>query len=456
VDYIGQYLLDSLHASEGAIEIWLAQDAITGVPVLIYKPVIAEPPQWRIEGVLPWTGRVADAWVAELPFGARPLGEKKDGVTPGELTAWARRLLATLLEMRALELQHGRITVDRLWVKGSEVWLEGLGLPVLASGPDEVAVVEALKKAAGDTWQGWPFRWVLERLAEGRLSLKEAAERLSEPASLFDSDSATDGVEGSEAAHLEPPSTGTVRVLGRGEARSRPPAEEGDADRSKEEPADGDIQKVEPPHSYSLESEPAVEEVKVVRRGQKDASERAPSAAEGRGAFVENAAQEEKKLAAQPTSSTESAARTTGERPVVRIDEVSEPTFEVIEPAAGGGGRSFYRIFLLGLTVLLILFAVFWYGRREGGAVGDDLAYAVEFRLEPQGEHAELVLLEAPEGSQLESGRVLAVIPGRVYFDAPGVYRIQLRADGYLPQEKALVIPASSRVITVRLKRRGK
>ena len=63
------------------------------------------------------------------------------------------------------------------------------------------------------------------------------------------------------------------------------------------------------------------------------------------------------------------------------------------------------------------------------------------------------MLLEAPEGSQLVSDRVLAVIPGKVYFDVPGVYRIQLRADGYLPQEKLLAIPPKSRVITVRLSR---
>jgi len=483
-------LLDSLHATEGAIEIWYAQDAITGVPALVYKPVIAELPRWRIEGVLPWTGRVADAWVAELPFGAKPLSEWSGNATTAELTAWTRRLLAALLEMRALDLKHGRITSRRLWAKGEEVWLEGLGLPVPANAPDEVTLVDALREAAGDSWPGWPFRRVLEGLAAGELSLREAAERLSEPMSLAELDempaAADEGEEESPIAPpLEPPETGTVKVLGREKARAKPepPAEEqtsenaapktaattSPAAKSAQEPTNQE-ESLSPPPSEPVESEPprATEEVKVIRRGKKKsdapakeepqpivADDKAPKEA-SQPKLIEEPSGEQNEPSASQTAETEPSPQITSERPVVRIDEVSEPAFEVIEPKAGAGGRNLYRLFFVGLTILLLASAAFWYSRHNEAVVGQSHGYAVEFRLEPQGEHAELVLLEAPEESQLVSNRVLAVIPGKVYFDVPGVYRIQLRADGYLPQEKLLTIPPSSRVITVRLNRQGR
>ncbi len=468
MDYIGPYLLDSLRTTEGAIEIWNAQDAVTGVPALVYKPVIAELPRWRIEGVLPWTSRVADAWVAELPFGAQPLSERSGNATTGELTAWARRLLATLLEMRALELQHGRIATARLWVKGEEVWLEGLGLPVPAAEPDEAALTKALREAAGDSWQGWPFRRVLEKLADGELSLREAAERLSEPMSLDELD-AIPGTEANKdvAPPLEPPSTGTVRVLGKGEARPRPdtettkePAAPSETGGEEDQPigeADESPLSMEPPRPYRLdhEPEPFGEEVRVVHRGEKKPSEEEiPAVDEEAPEEIARSTTIEEVPAGgdEPlTSATEPPPQITSERPVVRIDEVSEPAFEVIEPTAGAGGRNLYRILFVGLTVLLLAFAALWYGRHNATVTGQSQGYAVEFRLEPKGEHAELVLLEAPEESQLVSDRVLAVIPGKVYFDVPGVYRIRLRANGYLPQEKLLTIPPSSRVITVRL-----
>ncbi len=450
MDYIGPYLLDSLRATEGAIEIWNAQDAVTGVPALVYKPVIAELPRWRLEGVLTWSSRVADAWVAELPFGARPLSEREEKATAGELTAWARRLLATLLEMRALELSHGRISPEHLWVKGEEVWLEGLGLPVPAREPDEAALVATLKEAAGDSWRGWPFHRVLERLADGELNLREAAERLAEPMSLDELEPAP--AEPAEPAPpLEPPSTGTVRVVGRGSARPRPQAGEPEEAAGKpetgpepppavEEPASeaGDAEPLlpEPPRPYRLDPEPAA------GRAAKSSEEAtpAPPAAEPGGLASEEAGP-------APT-------RATGERPVVRIDEVSEPAFEVIEPERRSGGRQPLRLLLAGLTVVLLAALGFlWHGRQSGPVSGGSGGYAVEFRLEPSGEHAELVLLEAPEGSKLVVDRVLAVIPGKVYFDVPGVYRIQLRASGFLPQEKLLTIPPGSRVITVRLNR---
>lgn len=469
MNHIGPYLLDSIRATEGQIEVWLAQDAITGVPALVYKPVLAELPDWHIEGVLPWTARVADAWVAELPFGAVPLSSRGGAAAAPELTAWARRLLVALLEMRALNLRHGRISPEHIWVKGEQAWIEGLGLPLEANEPDEAALTAALRAAAGDSWPGWPFHAVMERLAEGRISLREAAEQLTEPRSAAEVESILEDEPGEEeAASFEPPPTGTVRVIGRGEARERAPQETAPKDEA------GESAEVNPAGADAAAA--AAEEISPMVAGEEPPPTSAadePAASEPPAPDARPTSQPEllneetvrvkgPAKSAEPSSppadnapASEPAARATSERPVVRIDEVSEPAFEVIEPGGGASPRSLLRYGLLAFTALLLVFAAVWYARSggSGGGTATNAGYAVEFRLEPSDAHAELVLLEAPEGSQLVSDRVLAVIPGKVYFDVPGVYRIQLRADGYLPQEKLLAIPPKSRVITVRLSR---
>jgi hypothetical protein len=245
-----------------------------------------------------------------------------------------------------------------------------------------------------------------------------------------------------------------VRIVGRGSTRSKRPAEEPEEaavepagkpepPATSEEPAGeaGNAELLPPdrPRPYRLDPEPAA------GRAAGSGEEAAPTPpAEKPTAFATDA---DKETASAP-------ARVTSERPVVRIDEVSEPAFEVVEPESRGGGRQPLRLLLAGVTIVLLAALGFlWHGRQSGPVSGGSEGYAVEFRLEPRGEHAELVLLEAPEGSQLIADRVLAVIPGKVYFDVPGVYRIQLRASGFLPQEKLLTIPPGNRVITVQLNR---
>jgi len=427
VNHIGPYLLNRIRAREGDVEIWEGQDTVTGTPVLIYRPLAEAPPALRIQGILPWQGREEDAWVAGLPFGAVPLGERRDEVTPEELTAWSRRLLAALLEMRALELQHGRIDPERIWVKGEEAWLEGVGLPVPARTADEAALVEALREVAADTWPGWTFHRVLEELAEGGIELRQAAEYLADPKLIADLADEEEPPAASEAP--EEMSSGTVRVLQRpASPRAGAPAEDGavDAASAEDEATGSEAEKEESaPQSTPLFAP--------------EAEEPSPQPPTSRPAL---------KVAEEPEPHEE--RRPTDPSRVVRIDEVSEPAFEVIEP---GGAvterRQFVRAGLLGLIVLLVAGAV-WWAARPKPATGAE-GYPVEFRVEPADGRAELVLLGVPEGSGLTVGRVLAIIPGKVYFDVPGVYRIQIRAEGYLPQEKLLTVPPSGRTVTVRL-----
>lgn len=425
MNHIGPYLLNRIRAREGAIEIWEGQDTVTGSPVLVYRPLEGSPPAFRIQGTLPWQGREEDAWIAELPFGAVPLARQRGEVTPHELTAWTRRLLGALLEMKALGVEHGRLDPERLWVKGDEVWIEGAGLPVQAQTPDEAALVAALREVAGDTWLGWPFHRVMEQLAEGAVDLREAAEYLADPRSLAEleivgADETAPPAAEPEAPEL--PTTGTVRVLGRPEGRtSEPEAAAPDAPEEPEPPEEaGAAAPLFPP-----EPEPAPPDPAAAPPGPPPPSE--------------------------PPERPHAEPRPTDPSRVVRIDEVSEPAFEVIEPGAQAAPdrRWWWRGGAL-VVLLVAALALVWWSGRSGGPAGQE-GYVVEFRVDPPEGRAELVLLDAPEASRLVRGRVLAIIPGKVYFDAPGVYRIQIRAEGFLPQEKLLDVPPSARSVTVRL-----
>lgn len=427
MNHIGPYLLSRIRAREGLIEIWEGQDTITGSPVLVYRPLEGAAPTFRIPGTLNWMGREGDAWVAELPFGAAPLAQRAGEASPNELTAWTRRLLSTLLEMRALGVAHGRLDPERLWVKGEEIWIEGVGLPLPVTTPDEAALVATLRDVAGDTWPGWPFHRVLERLAEGTVDLREAAELLSEPRSVYELE-VVDEVADEPDDATEPtpdPATGTVRVIGRSKtppAASEPP--------KPDEPGAAPASPEEPPPALPEEPPPV----------SPDAEPEAP------------AMEPPGEVPQEPDPKRPGDPHPIDPSRVVRIDDVSEPAFEVIEPNAPrrGAQRRFLRIGAISLLLLLLAgFTYWWKGRAPAPETSE--GYPVEFRVEPSDGRAELVLLDAPESSQLVRGRVLAIIPGKVYFDAPGIYRIQIRATGFLPQEKLLSVPPSTPSVTVRL-----
>ncbi|WP_456480848.1 hypothetical protein [Oceanithermus sp.] len=460
MNHLGPYLLDRLRAREGEIEIWDAQDAVTGTPVLIFKPLTGAPPFGSLQGVLPWLPCEQEAWVAELPFGAAPLADRVGRASPAELTGWARRLLATLLEMRALGIQHGRISPERIWVKGTSAWLEGLGLPVEPRLADEAAVVEALRAAAGDSWPGWPFHAVLDQLADGRLSLREAAEQLAEPRSVADLEAFSGLLEDDVPAGGEEPvseDSGTVRIIGRKPATEPAASPEPEAP-DEEPPLLPPSSKIEPepvpdldPDAPAGGEELASEDSGTVRViGRKPAASPEPKAPDEGPPPLPPSPLEPKPEPDVPAPPPEPEGAPPA-RNVVRIEEVTEPAFEVIEPggASVGRGRKVpVWVWALAAVALVVLVAVWRYPQNTASSTQ---GYVVDFAVEPPGGKAELVLMDAPEGSQLAEGQVLAVIPGKVYFDAPGVYRIQIRAEGYLPQEKLLDVPPSTRSVTVRL-----
>ncbi len=134
---------------------------------------------------------------------------------------------------------------------------------------------------------------------------------------------------------------------------------------------------------------------------------------------------------------------------VVRIEEPSDPSFEVVAPPEPTGRRWVLRLALLGLlVVLLFVLGVLFWSRRTPGYVQE-----VAFIVEPAGARAELVLLAAPEGSRLVRGFRTSV-PGSLRFDRAGVYTFEVVSPGYRPKTLALDIPIQGGRVVVRLEGR--
>lgn len=130
---------------------------------------------------------------------------------------------------------------------------------------------------------------------------------------------------------------------------------------------------------------------------------------------------------------------------VIRIEEREEPSFPVLEPKSSSRGR---RGLLWGLLLLALAlgFSLFFLRPRPSASQG----YVMEFRTDPPTEKAEVVLLEAPEGSRMVPGRVLLTAPGRVAFDQKGVYRLRIRVPGREPVDYLLEVPGPPLTIKVR------
>ncbi len=122
----------------------------------------------------------------------------------------------------------------------------------------------------------------------------------------------------------------------------------------------------------------------------------------------------------------------------IRIEERLEPPFEVVEPQSPGR-RGFLWLWLI-LILLLALAMGLWLRSRTPSS-GQTTVYPVEFRLQPPGPTASIVVLEIPEGSKMPLNTEIAQLPGRVDFDKPGVYRIRVRVQGRAPVESLIEVP---------------
>ena len=122
----------------------------------------------------------------------------------------------------------------------------------------------------------------------------------------------------------------------------------------------------------------------------------------------------------------------------IRIEERLEPPFEVIEPPPQNQ-RALPWLWLIPLFLLLA--GVGLWIRSRGTLVEQPTVYPVEFRLQPPGPSASLIILEIPEGSKMPLNTEVARLPGRVEFDKTGIYRIRVQVQGRVPVESLIEVP---------------
>lgn len=125
----------------------------------------------------------------------------------------------------------------------------------------------------------------------------------------------------------------------------------------------------------------------------------------------------------------------------IQLDSGTEPPFEVLSPNGASSRRS--AVFWL-LLIPLILLAVGGYlfvRSRPKNVVASPNVFPVEFRTQPIGSAAEIVLLETPVGSTMALNSPIAKVPGTINFDKEGTYRIQVRVQGRSPKESLIVVP---------------
>ncbi len=123
----------------------------------------------------------------------------------------------------------------------------------------------------------------------------------------------------------------------------------------------------------------------------------------------------------------------------IRIEDRLEPPFEVVEPPPAN--RRAILLWLLVVPLLLLVGGTaLWLGARTRPLV-ETTVYPVEFRLQPPGSRASIMVLEIPEGSKMPLNTQIAEVPGRVEFDQPGIYRIRIRVQGRAPVDSLIEVP---------------
>lgn len=390
MESLGHYLLRERIALPGvaAVEAFEGQDVRTGIDVLVFKPLPEPPPQLSIPHTLSWIDCEEAAWIAEIPVGAVKTAWLAGRVDLARLTQWCKQLLSVLNRVQEQGIPVGYIIPELIWARSSRIWLGGVGVPSSQHTWDFAGLLNTIKVLAGDAYPALPWREALENYAAGQLEYTALLEVLEAPSTGRASpDSPASPKQGAAQAlstsfwpeGLEP-------------VRETPPAPD-----ESETPARGEAMQEDAPkptHSKSLK-------VQITEP-----------------------------IAPPPT-------RAPSRR--IRIEERLEPPFEVVEPPLLSRRMALAWLWLIPL--LLLAGGIGLWLRSRLPSTTQAAVYPVEFRLQPTGPSASLVILETPEGSKMPLNTEVAQLPGRVEFDQPGIYRIRVRVQGRMPVESLIEVP---------------
>jgi hypothetical protein len=402
MESLGHYLLRERIAlpGVGAIEAYEGQDVRTGIDVLAFRPLSEQLPKLSIPHTLSWIDQEEDTWIAEIPVGAVKTAWLAGRVDVVRLTQWCKQLLGVLHRAQESNIPVGCIIPELIWARGSRVWLGGVGVPSSVHRWDFAGLLNTVKVLAGDAYPALPWRAALEDYVAGQLDYADLLEQLETLASGR-------GVQDTSPATDEPKRVRNERLEAEGASGG---GTSGQFTRSQDASSSLD-------GFYSAHSEEA-------KQAQPEAVPEKPAVSKSLNVQVN-----------EPSLPTPTA--TPPRR--IRIEERLEPPFEVLEPPSQS--RRAVLLWLWLIPLLLLLAGAGLWIRSRNASSAQATAYPVEFRLQPPGPSASLVILEIPEGSKMPLNTEVAQLPGRVDFDKPGVYRIRVRVQGRVPVESLIEVP---------------
>ncbi|AWR86274.1 hypothetical protein Mtai_v1c10300 [Meiothermus taiwanensis WR-220] len=400
MESLGHYLLRERIAlpGVGAVEAFEGQDVRTGIDVLAFRPISEPLPALSMPHILPWIDQEGEAWIAEIPVGAVRTAWLAERIDLDRLAQWCKQLATVLHWAQEQNIPVGYVIPELVWARGSRVWLGGVGVSNPGHVRDFPGLLNTIKVLAGEAYPALPWREALEDYVVGHIDYSALVQQLevgSEPL----------------ASKPSPPNPQTAPNPPRVDALEAHSARAG---------AEG--------------TEDAVQDETTA--SSLEASDKSPAKAAAAPGAERQA--HSKSLNVEVNQPTSPPATSTPPRRI-RIEERLEPPFEVLEPPLPS--RRAVALWIWLIPLVLLLAGLGWWVRSRTPSSTPVTVYPVEFRLQPPGPGASLIILEAPEGSQMPLNIEVAQLPGRVDFDRPGIYRIRVRVQGRVPVESLIEVP---------------
>ncbi|GIW30227.1 MAG: hypothetical protein KatS3mg071_0401 [Meiothermus sp.] len=408
MESLGHYLLREriVLPGVGAMEAFEGQDVRTGIDVLAFRPISEPLPALSMPHTLPWIDQEGDAWIAEIPVGAVKTAWLAGRLDIARLTQWCKQLVTVLHWAQERDIPVGYVIPELIWARGSRIWLGGVGVSNPGHARDFPGLLNTVKVLAGEAYPALPWREALEDYVAGHIDYSALLQQLE--------------VEGESPV----PDPHHLRADAL-EARRARAAGGGMGDAVQGEGASSSLEA----RRARAAGEGSVQDEATVEASDKSPATAAPDSerqAHSKSLHVE---------VSQPTSPP--ATSTPPRR--IRIEERLEPPFEVLEPPLPS--RRAVALWMWLIPLVLLLAGLGWWVRSRTPSSTALTVYPVEFRLQPPGPGASLIILEAPEGSQMPLNIEVAQLPGRVDFDRPGIYRIRVRVQGRVPVESLIEVP---------------
>ncbi|WP_337870151.1 hypothetical protein [Meiothermus sp.] len=369
-----------------------------------------------------WIDREEDVWIAEIPVGAVQASWLAGRVEMARLVQWVKQLLGVLKHAQERDIPIGYIIPELIWARGSRIWLGGVGVARPEQKWDFAGLLNTVRVIAGDSYPAVPWREALENYVTGQLDfaaleahIESGMRNDQKPTAPLEASSTLEARRARAQDEVTGDSSPGETASSTLEARRARAQDEVTGDSLPGETASSTLEAAVPTGSAAP---PSTEPITPEPNPTKPATSKSLKV-------------QVSEPVAPPSSATPPRR--------IRIEERLEPPFEVVEPSHTS--RRSLLLWLWIIPLLLLAGGIGLWLRSRNQATVETTVYPVEFRLQPPGSRASIVVLEIPEGSKMPLGIEIAEVPGKVDFDQPGVYRIRVRVQGRAPVESLIEVP---------------